>query len=86
MEDMIPSQNWDESLDFMKNKRGQRSPNKKRGQRSPPKRNKKMKIKEKMREKEKRGNVTILLPHLCFRVAPYSSYRESAELSLSYTS
>ena len=42
--------------------------------------------KKKMREKERRGNVTILLPHLCFRVAPCSSYRESLELSLSYTS
>ena len=42
--------------------------------------------KEKMREKERRGNVTILLPHLCFKVAPCSSYRESLELSLSYTS
>ena len=39
-----------------------------------------------MREKERRGNVTILLPYLCFRVAPCSSYRESLELSLSYTS
>ena len=39
-----------------------------------------------MREKERRGNVTILLPHLCFRVAPCSSYRESPILSLSYTS
>ena len=39
-----------------------------------------------MREKERRGNFTILLPHLCFRVAPCSSYRESLELSLSYTS
>ena len=28
-----------------------------------------------MREKERRGNITILLPHLCFRVAPCSSYR-----------
>ena len=32
-----------------------------------------------MRKKEKRGNVTILLPHLCFKVAPCSSYRESLE-------
>ena len=40
----------------------------------------------KKREKERRGNATILLPHLCFRVAPCSSYRESPELSLSYTS
>ena len=39
-----------------------------------------------MREKERRGNVTILLPHLCFKVVPCSSYRESLELSLSYTS
>ena len=39
-----------------------------------------------MREKERRGNVTIFLPHLCFRVAPCSSYREPLELSLSYTS
>ena len=41
---------------------------------------------QKMREKERRGNVIILLPHLCFRVAPCSSYRETVELSLSYTS
>ena len=39
-----------------------------------------------MREKERRGNVTILLTHLCFRVAPCSSYRESIKLSLLYTS
>ena len=38
-----------------------------------------------MREKERRGNVTILLPHLCLKVAPCSSYRESHMLSLSYT-
>ena len=25
---------------------------------------------KKMREKERRGNVTILFPHLCFKVAP----------------
>ena len=47
---------------------------------------KKKKKQKKMREKERRGNVTILLPHLCFKVAPCSSYRESLELSLSYTS
>ena len=41
---------------------------------------------KKKREKERRDNVTILLPHLCFKVAPCSSYRESLELSLSYTS
>ena len=42
--------------------------------------------KEKNERKREKGNVTILLPHLCFRVAPCSSYRESLELSLSYTS
>jgi len=41
---------------------------------------------KKMREKGRRGNVTILFPHLCFRVAPCFSYRESPILSLSYTS
>ena len=41
---------------------------------------------KKMREQERRDNVTILFPHLCFKVAPCSSYRESLELSLSYTS
>ena len=40
----------------------------------------------KKERKERRGNVTILLPHLCFRVAPCSSYREPLELSLSYNS
>ena len=56
----------------------------------------------KKKEKRKRGNVTILFPHLCFKVAPCSScseshilcfkvapcssYRLSPMLSLSYTS
>ena len=47
---------WDESPDFMKNKRGQRSPYKnKRGQRSPPKREKEKKIKKKKWEKREKG-------------------------------
>ena len=66
-------------------KRGQRSLNKKRGPKKPTPKKKKKKRKKRKKEK-KRGNVTILLPHLCFRVAPCSSYRESLELSLSYTS
>ena len=37
-----------------------------------------------MREKERRNNVTILLPHLCFKVAPCFSYSESLKLSCSY--
>ena len=42
--------------------------------------------KMKNERKERRDNVTTLLPHLCFRVAPCSSYRECLELSLPYTS
>ena len=38
------------------------------------------------KEEERRGNVTILFPHFCIGVAPCFSYRESLELSLSYTS
>ena len=60
-------------------------PKKRERPKKPTKKEKKEKNK-KMREKERRGNVTILLPHLCFKVAPCSSYRESLELSLSYTS
>ena len=54
--------------------------------RKPKKREPRKTKKQKMREKERRGNATIFLPHLGFRVAPCSSYRESLELSLSYTS
>ena len=57
---------------------GMRPRKKKRGQ-------KKVKA-QKNERKERRGNATILLPHLCFKVAPCSSYRESLELSLLYTS
>ena len=61
---------------------------KKERERTKKEKAQKMRKKEnkKMRQKERRGNVTILLPHLCFRVVPCSSYRESLELSLSYTS
>ena len=34
----------------------------------------------------RKGNGTILFPHLCFKLAPCSSYSESPILSLSYTS
>ena len=34
------------------------------------KKRKAIKKAQKMREKERRDNVTILLPHLCFKVAP----------------
>ena len=59
---------------------GMRLGPKKRGQKNE------RRPKEKNVRKERRDNVTILLPHLCFKVAPCSSYRESLELSLSYTS
>ena len=41
----------EETPDFMKNKRGQRSPNKEKGQRSPPKKQKKWEKNERKREK-----------------------------------
>ena len=45
-----------------------------------------MRLRMKKKKEKRGGNVTILLPHLCFKVAPCSSYRESLELSLLYTS
>ena len=36
----------------------------------PKERKKKEGPNKKMREKERRDNATILLPHLCFKVAP----------------
>jgi hypothetical protein len=56
MEAMIPSQVGMSLRTLQKNKRGQTSPNKKR--------------KRKNERKEGRDNVTILFPHLCFKVAP----------------
>jgi len=84
METMIPPQVGMRLRTLKINKRGQRIPNKKEAKEAPPPPKKTKK--QKMREKERRGNVTILLPPLCFRLAPCSSYRESLELSLSYTS
>ena len=75
METMIPPQ---VGMRLRTKKRGQGSPNKIRENKR-----KENKINER---KERRDNVTILFPHLCFKVAPCSSYRESLELSLSYTS
>ena len=46
-----------------------RTKNKKKRKKGHKKREKAKKNK-KMREKERRGNATILLPHLCFKVAP----------------
>ena len=43
-----------------KNKKGEKRPKEKKKE-GPNK---------KMREKDRRGNVTILFPHLCFKVAP----------------
>ena len=60
----------DETPDFMKNKRGQRSPNKKKEAKEAHQN----KNKKTMREKERRDNATILFPHLCFKIAPWSSW------------
>ena len=67
---------WDFRL--YKNKRGQRIPQKRK--REKKEKEKKGERKEaikrrkgpnkKIREKERRDNVTILLPHLCVKVAP----------------
>ena len=56
METMIPPTSRDETL---YEKRG--GGHKKEREKGPNK---------KMREKERRDNVTILLPHLCFKAAP----------------
>ena len=62
----------DETLDFKKIKEAKEAQIKKEAKESHQKiKNKKIK---KKREKERRGNVTILLPHLCFKVAPWSSW------------
>ena len=56
----------DETLDENKKKEKKKKGHKKREKAQE----KKEKI---MREKERRDNVTILFPHLCFKVAPWSS-------------
>ena len=58
---------WDESPDFMKNKRGQRSPYKnKRGQRSPPKKQKKKeKRKKRKRKKRQERGIATIIYHTC---------------------
>ena len=87
METMIPPQVGMRLRTLQKIKEAKEAQIKKERPKKPTKKIKKyIKKEKKMREKERRGNVTILLPHLCFRVAPCSSSRESLELSLSYTS
>ena len=49
---------------------GMRLRTKKEAKEAPQKRGHKKEKAQKMREKERRGNATILLPHLCFKVAP----------------
>ena len=86
MEAMIPSQVgmslWTlQKIKEAKEAHKKKSPKKPTKKRQKPEKN----IKIKNERKKRRDNVTILLPHLCFRVAPCSSYRESLELSLSCT-
>ena len=91
MKTMIPPQVGMRLRTLQKKEKGQKKrrpkKNKKKGEKPKKEKAKKtITAKQKMREKERRGNATILLPHLCFKVAPCSSYRESLMLSLSYTS
>ena len=64
MEAMIPSQVGMSLRTLQKNKRGQRSPNKIKEDKE---------AKQKNEGKERRDNVTILFPHLCFEIAQCSS-------------
>ena len=59
METMVPPQVGMRLRTKKKKKKGEKRPKKKKE--CPNK---------KMREKERRGNATILLPHVCFKVAP----------------
>jgi hypothetical protein len=55
-------------------------------QRKKEKKKKKKKKKRRRKRKKKKEKRGMLIPHLCFKVAPCFSYRESPMLSLSYTS
>ena len=63
METMVPPQQDETPDEKIKIKK---RPKRKINKKGPNKKRKK----EKMREKERRDNSTILLPHLCFKVAP----------------
>ena len=69
METMIPPQVgmrlW--TLKRKKRKKKEKGQKEKKGQRKKKKKERKG---NKMREKERRDNATILLPHLCFKIAP----------------
>ena len=55
----------------MRNKKREEKGHKKEKAQKKEKGQKKRRLpKMKMREKERRDNATILLPHLCFKVAP----------------
>ena len=59
---------------------------KKKGQKKKNKGQRKKKKKEEKKINKKGAMLLSLFPHLCFKVAPCSSYSESHMLSLSYTS
>ena len=65
METMIPPE-VGMRLWTLQKKRKKEKGRKEKKKRRPKKKNRK----KKMREKERRDNATILLPHLCFKVAP----------------
>ena len=56
----------DETLDFMKIEEAKEAP--------PPQKKEAKEAHKKLIEKDIRDNVTILFPHLCFKVAPWSSW------------
>ena len=77
METMIPPQvGMRLRINIKKKKKGE-------AKKSPRKRKKRKKEKRKNERKERKG---MLIPHLCFKVAPCFSYGESPMLSLSYSS
>ena len=73
METMIPPQVGMRLRTLSKIKEAKEAQIKKEAKEAHQKREKKQNKKQKKRENERRDNVTILLPHLCFRVAPCSS-------------
>ena len=80
METMIPPQ-VGMRLRTKERKRRKRGKKKKK-----KKKKKKRKKKNEKNNKREKGQCYFLFLYLCFKVAPCFSYRESPELSLSYTS
>ena len=61
---------WDESSNIIKIKEAKEADKRRKEAKRKKKKEGPNKKKKMMREKERRDNVTILFPHLCFKVAP----------------